>query len=73
MIEKRQLHYHRHRFPAEIVTHAVWLYYRLPLSFGYVEYLLAKRGIEVSFPTVSGWAAKFGFKCAYQLRRRSCG
>ena len=25
--------YHRHRFPAEVIQHAVWLYFRFPLSF----------------------------------------
>ena len=47
------LHYKRHRFPAEIIAHAVWLYYRVPLSLRHVEDLLAERGIEVSFPTIS--------------------
>ncbi|OYR16257.1 putative transposase [Brucella thiophenivorans] len=43
MTEEHQLHYHRHRFPAEIIAHAVWLYYRFPLSFRDVENLLAER------------------------------
>jgi putative transposase len=46
--------YKRHRFPAEIITHAVWLYFRFPLSLRHVEDLLAVRGIEVSFQTVAG-------------------
>ncbi|ELT49790.1 transposase [Brucella intermedia M86] len=49
MTEEHQFHYHRHRFPAEIIAHAVWLYYRFPLSFRDVEDLFAERGIEVSF------------------------
>jgi len=65
--------YKRHRFPTEIVAHAVWLYYRFPLSLRGVEDLLAERGIDVSFPTVSQWAAKFGCEFAHQLRRRSRG
>lgn len=65
--------YHRHRFPAEIIAHAVWLYYRFPLSLRDVEDLLAERGIEVSFQTVSEWVLKFGLKFAFQLRRRSRG
>jgi len=73
MTEEHQLHYLRHRFPAEIIAHAVWLYYRFPLSFCEVEDLLAERGIEVSFQTISEWGAKFGLKFAYQLRRRSRG
>ncbi len=63
MTEEHQLHYHRHSFPAEIIAHAVWFYYRFPLSFRDVEDLLAERDIE----------AKFSLKFAYQLRRRSCG
>ncbi len=56
--------YKRHRFPAEIIAHAVWLYYRFPLSLRDVEDLLAERGIDVSFQTVSEWAAKLGRKFA---------
>ncbi|MND88265.1 hypothetical protein D3C80_802860 [compost metagenome] len=66
-------HYHRHRFPAEIIVHAVWLYSRSPLSFRDVEDLLAERGTDVSFQTVCEWAAKFGLKFAHQLQRRSQG
>ncbi|KFI24101.1 transposase, partial [Haematobacter missouriensis] len=65
--------YKRHRFPAEIIAHAVWLYYRFPLSLRDVEDLLAERGIDVSFQTVCEWTAKFGYQFADQLRRRSRG
>ena len=73
MTETSLAHFKRHRFPAEIIAHAVWLYYRFPLSFRDIEDLLAERGISVSFQTVSEWAAKFGLKFAHQLRRRSRG
>ena len=73
MTEAPQAHFKRHRFPAEIIAHAVWLYFRFPLSLREVEDLLAERGINVSFQTVSEWAAKFGLKFAHQLRRRSRG
>lgn len=66
-------HFKRHRFPAEIIAHAVWLFYRFPLSLRNVEDLLAERGIEVSFQTVSEWAVKFGLEFARKLRRRSRG
>ena len=46
------LSYHRHRFPAEVIQYAVWLYFRFPLSFRDVEDLLAQRGIDVSYETV---------------------
>ena len=71
MTEAPHAHFRRHRFPAEIIAHAVWLYYRFPLSLRDVEDLLAERGIAVTFQTVAEWAAKFGLKFAHQLRRRS--
>ncbi|SDO01792.1 hypothetical protein SAMN05216328_14832 [Ensifer sp. YR511] len=46
MIEEPHARYHRHRFPAEIIAHAVWLYYRFPLSLRDVEDLLAERGCQ---------------------------
>jgi putative transposase len=52
--------YRHHSFPAEVITHAVWLYFRFPLSLRMVEYLLAVRGIIVSHQTVRLWAEKFG-------------
>jgi putative transposase len=65
--------YKRHRFPAEIISHAIWLYFRFPLSLRHVEDLFAERGIEVSFQTVSEWAGKFGRAYARRIRRRSKG
>ena len=44
--------YHRHRFPSEIISHAVWLYHRFGLSFRDVEDLLAERGITVSYEAI---------------------
>lgn len=65
--------YRRHRFPAEIIAHAVWLYFRFPLSLRMVEDLLAARGIAVSHQTVRLWAEKFGRAFANEIRRRSSG
>jgi putative transposase len=62
--------YARHRFPAEVISHAVWLYFRFPLSLRMVEEMLAARGIEVSHETVRQWAMKFGESFAKQIRRR---
>ena len=63
----------RHRFPPEIIQHAVWLYARFTLSFRDVEDLLAERGIEVSNETVRRWFLKFGQLIAGNLRRgRPC-
>jgi putative transposase len=47
-------------FPAEIISHAVWLYFRFPLGLRLVEELLGARGIVVSHETVRQWARKFG-------------
>jgi putative transposase len=65
--------YRRHRFPADVIAHAVWLYYRFPLSLRMVEDLLAARGIVVSHQTVRLWAEKFGRHFANEIRRRSAG
>jgi putative transposase len=62
--------YKRHRFPGEIISHAVWLYYRFLLSYRDVEDLLAERGIAVSYETVRRWCQKFGQRFAGGLRRR---
>ncbi len=60
--------YARHRFPAEVVSYAVWLYFRFPLSLRMVEEMLAARGILVSHETVRQWALKFGQSFAHQIR-----
>jgi putative transposase len=62
--------YTGYRFPAEIIGHAVWLYFRFPLGLRMVEELLAARGIIVSHETVRQWARKFGQQFASQIRRR---
>jgi transposase-like protein len=46
------LSYRRHRFPAPIIQHAIWLYLRFTLSYRDVEDLLAERGLEASYETV---------------------
>ena len=62
--------HYRHRFPAEIISHAVWLYHVFSLSLRDVELLLAERGIVVSYETVRRWCKKFGQSFANRLRRR---
>ena len=52
--------YHRHRFPAEIISHCVWLYFRFALSFRDVEEMLAMRGVKLSYETIREWTLKFG-------------
>ena len=63
-----QLSYRRHRFPAEIIQHAIWLYLRFTLSYRDVEELLAERGPDVSYETVRRWVLKFGPLIARKLR-----
>jgi len=58
----------RHRFPPELIVHAVWLYSRFTLSFRDVEDLLAERGLDVSYETVRRWFLKFGDQIAGNLR-----
>src|SRR5215217_5647150 len=62
--------YAGHRFPAEVISHAVWLYFRFPLSLRMVEEMLAARGIIVSHESVRQWALKFGQNIANRIRRR---
>jgi putative transposase len=62
--------YKRHRFPPEIIGHAVWLYFRFALSYRDVEELLAERGVIVTYEAVRQWCQKFGQTYANALRRR---
>jgi len=64
------LSFKRHRFPAEVIQHAVWLYFRFTLSFRDVEELLAQRGIDVSYETIRCWTIKFGPQIARNLKRK---
>ncbi len=61
--------YHGYRFPPEIISHAVWLYYRFCLSFRDAEDLLAQRGITVSYEAIRQWCQTFGPAYARALRR----
>jgi hypothetical protein len=63
--------YPRYRFPAAIIGHAVWLYYRFTLSLRDVEDLLAHRGITVSYESIRNWCATFGLAYARRLRHRA--
>lgn len=62
--------YKRHRFPPQIIAHAVWLYFRFPLSLRLVEEMLLERGIVVSYETIRRWGKKFGPAYARRLRRK---
>jgi len=52
--------YYRHRFPTEIISYAVWLYFTFSLSYRDVQKLLLYRGIDVSHETLRAWGKKFG-------------
>src|SRR5918911_5301918 len=62
--------YKNHRFPGEIISHGVWLYYRFPLSYRDVQEILFERGIDVTHEAIRQWCLKFGQDYANQLRRR---
>jgi putative transposase len=62
--------YAGYRFPAEVISQAVWLYFRFPLGLRMVEEMRAARGIIVSHETVRRWALKFGQAFANRIRRR---
>jgi putative transposase len=62
--------YTRHRYPAEIIAHTVWLYCRFSLSLRDVEELMAARSAILSYETVCRWTLKFGQQYATELRRR---
>ena len=62
--------YPGHRFPAEIISHAVWLYHVFSLSLRDVELILAERGIAVTHESIRQWGLKFGGDFARKLRRR---
>src|SRR5881628_3445442 len=60
----------RHRYPAELISHAVWLYHVFSLSLRDVELILAERGVVVTHESVRHWCRKFGAEFARRLRRR---
>ena len=62
--------YKRHRFPSEIISYTVWLYYRFNLSHRDIEDLLAERGIVASYESIRRWCIKFGPKYVKRLKRK---
>src|SRR3954452_8343273 len=73
MTATAQSPYAGYRFPGEVISRTVWLYFRFPLSLRMVEEMLAARGIDVSHETVRQWARTFGHGSANQIRRRLPG
>jgi len=62
--------YRGHRFPSEIISHAIWLYHRFGLSCRDAEDLLTERGVEVSYESIRQWCLKFGPEFARRLKRK---
>src|SRR5258705_13868627 len=62
--------YYRRRFPAEIISHCVWLYYRFSLSYRDVEEIMAGRGVVMTDESIRDWSRKFGGIYAKRLRVR---
>jgi putative transposase len=62
--------YPGYRFPAEIISHAVWLYHVFSLRLRDVELILAERGITVTHESIRSWCRKFGSEFARKRRRR---
>ena len=65
--------YKRHRFPSDIISYAVWLYYRFNLSHRDIEDLLAERSITVSREAIRLWCIKFGAIYSRRLKRKRQG
>jgi putative transposase len=65
--------YKRHRFPLEVISYAVWLYFRFNLSHRDIEGSLAERGITASYESVRLWCIKFGPKYSRRLKRKHQG
>jgi transposase-like protein len=65
----KPISYARHRFPPDVIRHAVWLYLRFTLSYRDVEDLLAERGLIVSNEAIRRWVLKFGSGIAGNLRK----
>ncbi|MEH6617660.1 MAG: IS6 family transposase [Porticoccus sp.] len=65
--------YKRHRFPPDIISYAVWLYYRFNVSHRDIEDLLAERGITVTRESIRLWCIKFGTIYSRRLKRRHRG
>jgi putative transposase len=63
--------YRRHRFPGEVISHCVWLYYRFCLSYRDIELIMAERGIVLTYETVRDWCPKFGPYFANELKQRN--
>jgi putative transposase len=62
--------YKRYRFSPDIISYAVWIYYRFNLSHRDIEDLVAERGVNVTYETIRLWCIKFGARYAKRLKQK---
>jgi putative transposase len=62
--------YQGFRFPGEIISHCVWLYFRFSLSFRDIEEIMAEHGIVLAYETIRQWCLKFDQTYANELKHR---
>jgi hypothetical protein len=69
--QRRHISYAGYRFPPDVISYAVWLYYRFPLSLRMVEELLVARGIDLTYETVRRLVGEVrpGYRPAHPLYR----
>src|SRR5271165_5922630 len=63
--------YFRRRFPSEIISHCVWLYFRFALSYRDIEEMMAERGVSVTYESIRDWCQTFGGTYSKRLRSRA--
>lgn len=61
--------YQRHRYPASIISHCVWLYYRFTLSYRDIELIMMEKGISVTYESIRYWCLKFGKIYAKRIKK----
>src|SRR5471030_2487915 len=71
-MKKSQL-YRGFRYPADIISHVVWLYFRFALSFRDIEELMASRGIIVTYETIRQWTSPASTAAGGQMASRRGG
>ena len=64
------LPYRGYRFPPQIISHCVWLYFRFSLSYRDVEVMMAERGVIVTYESIRAWCEKFGQDYTKRIRAR---
>ena len=62
--------YARYRFPAEVISHCVWLYNSFSLSLRDIEKMMLYRGIEVTYESIREWINKLSLPAARKIKKR---